>query len=38
MHVCFCLQADGFITLGANKWEGLQAAVYGMFTPILHSK
>lgn len=36
--VCFCLQADGLITLGANKWEGLQATVYGMFTPILYSK
>ena len=23
---------------GANKWEGLQATVYGMFTPILYSK
>ena len=22
----------GLITLGANKWEGLQAAVYGIFT------
>ena len=32
------IQADGLITLGANKWEGLQAAVYGMFTPIMYSK